>query len=172
MTRLLQLQKCGQSYWLDNLTRAMIRSGELQRRIKEEDLRGITANPTTFGLALASGDYDNDIKRLAREGYGTDEIYEKLLVTDVREACDLLLDVYRRSDRVDGFVSLEVSPKLAHDHAGTMQEARRFSELVNRPNLFIKVPGTVAGFRAIEQLLYEGYRSTLPSCFLSLPTTR
>ena len=76
MTRLLQLQKCGQSYWLDNLTRAMIRSGELQRRITEEGLRGITANPTTFGLALGGGDYDNDVNRLARKGYGTDEIYE------------------------------------------------------------------------------------------------
>ena len=165
MTRLLQLQKCGQSYWLDNLTRAMIRSGELQRRITGEGLRGITANPTTFGLSLASGDYDNNIKRMAREGYGTDEIYEKLLVTDVQEACDLLLDEHWRSDRVDGFVSLEVSPKLAHDHAGTVQEARRFSELVNRPNLFIKVPGTMAGFRAIEQLLYEGYSINITLLF-------
>lgn len=135
----------------------MIRNGELQRRINEEGLRGITANPTTFGFALDSGDYDNDIKRLAREGYGTDEIYDKLLVSDVQEACDLLLDVHRASQRIDGFVSLEVSPKLAHDSDGTMREARRFSELVNRPNLFIKVPGTMAGFVAIEQLLYEGY---------------
>jgi transaldolase len=157
VTRFLQLQKCGQSYWLDNLTRAMIRSGELQRRIDKEGLRGITANPTTFGLALGSGDYDDDITRLAREGYGTDEIYEKLLVSDVQEACDLLLEVHRGSDRIDGFVSLEVSPKLAHDPVGTMREARRFSELVNRPNVFIKVPGTMAGFVAIEQLLYEGY---------------
>ena len=156
MTRLLQLQKCGQSYWLDNLTRAMIRSGELQRRIDHEGLRGITANPTTFGVALASGDYDEDIKHLAREGYETDEIYEKLLVRDVQEACDLLQEVHGNSERRDGFVSLEVSPHLAHDPAGTMREARRFSRLVNRPNVFIKVPGTRAGFLAIEQLLYEG----------------
>ena len=156
MSRLLQLQKCGQSYWLDNLTRAMIRSGELQHRIKDEGLRGITANPTTFGLALGSGDYDDDIKRLAREGYGTDEIYEQLLVRDVQEACDLLRDVHRASERTDGFVSLEVSPHLAHDSDSTMREARRFHELVNRPNVFIKVPGTMAGFKAIEQLLYEG----------------
>ena len=97
MTRLLQLQKCGQSYWLETQTRAMIRSGELQRRINHEGLRGITANPTTFGVALATGDYDEDIKRLAREGYETDEIYEKLLVRDVQEACDLLQEVHRSS---------------------------------------------------------------------------
>ena len=156
MSRLLQLQKCGQSYWLDNLTRAMIRSGELQRGVRDEGLRGITANPTTFGLALASGDYDDDITRLAREGYGTEEIYEQLLVGDVQEACDLLRDVHRDSEGTDGFVSLEVSPHLAHDAAGTMREARRFRDLVNRSNVFIKVPGTMAGFLAIEQLLYEG----------------
>jgi transaldolase len=154
--RLLQLQKCGQSYWLDNLTRTMMRNGELQRRISDEGLSGVTANPTTFNLALASGFYDNDIKRLAREGYGTHEIYEKLLVGDVQEACDLLQDFHRTSDRLDGFVSLEVSPHLAHDTAGTMREARRFGDLVHRPNLFIKVPGTTAGFLAIERLLYEG----------------
>jgi len=156
VSRLLQLQKCGQSYWLDNLTRTMIRNGELQRRIEDEGLRGITANPTTFGLALGSGDYDEEITRLAREGYGADEIYEQLLVGDAQEACDLLQDVHRASERTDGFVSLEVSPHLAHDTAGTMREARRFRNLVNRPNVFIKVPGTMAGFLAIEQLLYEG----------------
>jgi transaldolase len=157
VTRLLQLQKCGQSYWLDNLTRGMIRSGELQRRIKEEGLRGITANPTTFGRALASGDYDEEIKRLAREGYSADEIYERLLVRDVQEACDLFKEVHRESGGIDGFVSLEVSPHLAHDAGGTMHEARRYNDLVHRTNLFVKVPGTRAGFLAIEQLLYEGY---------------
>jgi len=156
VSRLLQLQKCGQSYWLDNLTRTMIRNGELQRRIEDEGLRGITANPTTFGLALGSGDYDEEINRLAREGYGADEIYDQLLVGDAQEACDLLQDVHRASERTDGFVSLEVSPHLAHDTAGTKREARRFRNLVNRPNVFIKVPGTMAGFLAIEQLLYEG----------------
>lgn len=156
MSRLLQLQKCGQSYWLDNLTRTMIRNGELERRIKDEGLRGITSNPSTFALALKSGDYDADVQRLAREGYGTDDLYEKLMVGDIQDACDLLLDLHRSSDRIDGFVSLEVSPHFAHDAAGTMREARRLRELVNRPNLFIKVPGTMAGFLAIEQLLYEG----------------
>jgi len=134
----------------------MIRNGELERRIKDEGLRGITSNPSTFALALKSGDYDADVQRLAREGYGTDDLYEKLMVGDIQDACDLLLDLHRSSDRIDGFVSLEVSPHFAHDAAGTMREARRLRELVNRPNLFIKVPGTMAGFLAIEQLLYEG----------------
>ena len=169
MSRLLQLQKCGQSYWLDNLTRGMIRNGELQRRIREEGLRGVTANPSTFNLALKSGDYDSDVARLAREGYSTDEIYETLLVGDVREACDLLAEVHRATAGVDGFVSLEVSPHLAHDTAGTMREARRLHEAVERPNLFIKVPGTRAGVFAIEQLLYEGISINITLLF-SLPS--
>ncbi|HJT21598.1 MAG TPA: transaldolase [Nitrospira sp.] len=167
-SRLLQLQKCGQSYWLDNLTRGMIRGGQLQRRIKDEGLGGVTANPTTFALALKSDDYDDEIRRLAREGRDANEIYEKLLVEDVQEACDLFLDLHRTSDGIDGYVSLEVSPHLAHDTAGTMREARRYSELVRRPNLFIKVPGTAAGFLAIEQLLYEGLPINITLLF-SLP---
>jgi transaldolase len=169
MSRLLELEKCGQSYWLDNLTRAMLRNGELQRRIHDEGLRGVTANPSTFGAALASGDYDGDIQRLAREGRSTDEIYETLLVGDVQEACDLFRDVHRETDREGGYVSLEVSPRLAHDAVGTEREARRFRDLVNRPNLLIKVPGTTAGFLAIQQLIYEGISVNVTLLF-SLPS--
>ncbi len=168
MSRLLQLQRCGQSYWLDNLTRAMIRNGDLKRRISDEGLGGVTANPSTFAVALKSGDYDADIHRLARESCTAEEIYEKLLVQDVQEACDLLLGTHQASARVDGYVSLEVSPHLAHDAVGTMREARRFRDLVNRPNLLIKVPGTMAGFLAIEQLLYEGISINVTLLF-SLP---
>ncbi|HEU4685887.1 MAG TPA: transaldolase [Nitrospira sp.] len=167
-SRLLQLAECGQSYWLDDLTRGMMRSGELDRRVKEEGLRGVTANPTTFAQALKSDDYDDDILRLAREGLGTDEIYERLLVSDVRQACDLFLETHRATNRLDGYVSLEVSPLLAHDAAGTMREARKYRDLVDRPNLFIKVPGTAAGFSAIEQLLYEGLSINITLLF-SLP---
>jgi transaldolase len=101
------------------------------------------------------GDYDADIRRLAREGHNTDEIYERLLVGDV-QACDLLAGVHQAPAGVDGYVSLEVSPPLAQDAVGTMREARRFRNLVDRSNLLIKVPGTMAGFLAIEQLIYEG----------------
>ena len=168
MSPLIQLQQCGQSFWLDNLTRAMLRNGELRRRIDEEGLTGITANPSTFAIALASGDYDADVRRLAREGCATDEIYTHLLVGDVQEACDLLSGVYRATARVDGYVSLEVSPRLAHDALGTIREARKFRDLVNRPNLLIKVPGTAAGVLAIQQLIYEGISVNVTLLF-SLP---
>ncbi|HET7910080.1 MAG TPA: transaldolase [Nitrospira sp.] len=169
MSRLSQLHECGQSYWLDNLTRAMLRNGELQGRIRDQGLSGVTANPTTFGAALASGDYDEDIRRLAREGCSADDIYEKLLVGDVQEACDLLFDVHQATARLDGYVSLEVSPHLAHDTVGTVREARRFRELVDRSNLYIKVPGTMAGFLAIQQLIYEGISVNVTLLF-SLPS--
>ncbi|HKR78804.1 MAG TPA: transaldolase [Nitrospira sp.] len=168
MSPLIQLRQCGQSFWLDNLTRAMLRNGALRRRMDEEGLTGITANPSTFAIALASGDYDEDVRRLAREGHGTDEIYTHLLVGDVQEACDLLSGVHRATARVDGYVSLEVSPGLAHDAVGTIREARKFRDLVNRPNLLIKVPGTVAGLLAIQQLIYEGISVNVTLLF-SLP---
>lgn len=168
MSHLVQLQQCGQSFWLDNLTRAMLRNGELRRRIDEEGLTGITANPSTFAIALSSGDYDADVRRLAGEGHVTDKIYEQLLVGDVQEACDLLDGVHGATSGADGYVSLEVSPRLAHDAVGTVREARKFRGLVNRPNLLIKVPGTLAGFVAIQQLIYEGISVNVTLLF-SLP---
>lgn len=156
LNTLQQLHQHGQSPWLDNLTRQMITSGTLSRLIYEQGLRGITANPTTFGAALVSKDYDSDIQELVRQNKTTQHIFETLLIRDVQLACDLLRDVYESSDETDGFVSLEVSPHLAYDTEGTMCEARRYREMVNRPNLFIKIPATDAGIPAIEQLLGEG----------------
>ncbi|MFY4727672.1 transaldolase family protein, partial [Nitrospira sp. BLG_2] len=155
-TPLNQLLACGQSYWLDNLSRHMIAGGELKKWIRDHGLRGITANPTTFREALTSPDYDRQIESLTREGRSTKDIYETLLIHDVQQACDLLHDVYRDTDGLDGYVSLEVSPHLAHDTDATMAEARRYVERVNRPNLYMKVPATDAGIPAIEQLLFEG----------------
>jgi transaldolase len=157
MNPLLQLIDCGQSYWLDNLTRDMLTSGELHKRVTEEGLRGITSNPATFHKAIVeSRAYDAQIRRLADEGRPTVEIYEQLVVTDVQQACDILQPVYDASDYVDGFVSLEVAPYLAYDPVGTMQEARCLFVAVGRPNVFIKIPGTPAGVPAIEEMLYEG----------------
>ncbi len=156
MNRLLSLQACGQSYWLDNLTRHMIVGGDLSRRIHDEGLRGITANPTTFGQALSADDYDKDILDLSKQGLSTKEIYDRLLVADVQSACDLLRGVHQDTQGMDGYVSLEVSPHVAHDPEGTMREARRYAGAVNRPNLLIKIPGTRKGVAAIEQMLYEG----------------
>jgi len=154
---LLQLLDCGQSYWLDNLTRDMLTSGELCKRVTEQGLRGITSNPATFHKAImGSQAYDAQLQQLVDEGKDVAEIYEQLAVTDVQHACDILRPVYEDSDGVDGFVSLEVSPHLAHDTAATMQEARRLYNAVDRANVFVKIPGTPAGIPAIEEMLYAG----------------
>jgi len=166
MNPLLKLITCGQSYWLDNLTRAMITSGDLKRRVSDEGLRGVTSNPAIFHKAIAgSEDYDSQIRELVAAGKDVAEIYERLVVTDVRDACDVLRPVYDASQGVDGFVSLEVSPHLAHDTEGTMLEARRLSQEVRRPNLLIKIPGTPEGIPAIEEMLYEGININITLLF-------
>lgn len=166
MNPLLQLATCGQSYWLDNLTRGMSKSGALQKRVTEEGLRGITSNPNTFHKAIAkSKDYDMQIRQLSSEKRLLSDIYERLVVTDIQAACDILRPVYDASDGVDGFVSLEVSPHLAHDTEGTVAEARHLFARVSRPNVFIKIPGTVAGVPAIEQMLYEGVNINITLLF-------
>jgi transaldolase len=157
MNPLLKLAEYGQSYWLDNLTRRKITSGELQRRIRQEGLRGITSNPAIFNKAISgSDDYNVQIRDLVERGLDVNAIYEALVVKDIQDACDILRPVYDDSDGVDGFVSLEVSPHLAHDTEGTMKEARRLFQSVNRPNVLIKIPGTKAGVPAIEEMLFEG----------------
>ena len=154
---LLRLVDFGQSVWLDFLSRAMLVSGELVSLIQEDGVSGVTSNPATFEKAIAgSADYDEAIVQLARQGMGTAEIYQNLVVDDIRITADLLRPIYDRLDGRDGFVSLEVSPHLAHDSAGTLIEARRLWERVDRPNLFIKVPGTWQGLAAIRQLVREG----------------
>lgn len=155
--RLAALTAAGTSVWLDQLRRGMIASGELARMIEQDSLRGVTSNPAIFEKAiLGSSDYDEGLIELVRENLSADELYRRIAVDDVRDACDVLRGVYDETDGVDGYVSLEVAPSLAHDTEGTMAEARSFWQLVDRPNLMIKVPGTDAGIPAIEQLLYEG----------------
>ena len=155
MSALLDLARFGQSYWLDDLSRPMIKSGELHRRVTEEGLTGVTVNPAIFRAAIHASDaYDQQIEELA--GQSSNSIYEALIVTDVRDACDVLRPVYDRTDGGDGFVSLEVSPHLARNASASIDEARRFSHAVARPNLLIKIPGTVEGVVAIEALLFEG----------------
>jgi transaldolase / glucose-6-phosphate isomerase len=157
MNALLALINYGQSYWLDNLTRRMIAGGELKRRVTKEGLRGNTSNPAIFNKAISSGnDYDQQIKKLVNEKKTINEIYDGLTVKDVQDACDILRQVYDESKKLDGYISLEVSPYLAHDAEGTMNDARRLYKAVNRPNCFIKIPGTKEGVGAIEQMLYEG----------------
>ncbi len=166
MDSLQKLAKLGQSYWIDDLTRHMIISGELQRRIEEQDLRGITSNPHIFNEAIAkSDDYDAQIQALRADNRSPAEIYEVLVTADVQNACNILRPVYDKLAGQDGFVSLEVSPYLAHDTAGSIKEAQRLWEKVNRPNLFIKIPGTEAGIPAIEELLFEGININITLLF-------
>jgi transaldolase/glucose-6-phosphate isomerase len=148
----------GQSVWFDNIRRALLTSGELERMVREDGLSGLTSNPSIFEKAIAgSTDYDTALTDARRAG-GQDvkTIYEGLAIADLRAAADVLRDVYEKTDAVDGYVSMEVSPELAHDTPRTVEEARRLWESVDRPNLMIKVPGTEQGIPAIRQLIAAG----------------
>lgn len=155
-TRLHALHAAGQSLWLDYIDRDMLSNGDLSRRIRDDALTGQTSNPTIFEKALAEGTaYDAQLATL--DAFRSDrEAFELVATTDVRDACDAFREVYDRTDALDGYVSLEVSPDLARDTAGTVAEARRLWQIVDRPNLMIKVPGTHEGADAIRQLIADG----------------
>jgi transaldolase len=156
----------GQSIWLDFISRELVRGGELRRLIEQDGLRGMTSNPSIFQKAIAAGDsYDEQIRQLAPRCKSAGEIFEALSVQDVQEACDLFRPVYEQSAGLDGVVSLEVSPGLAHDAHGTLIEARRLWAAVNRPNVLIKVPGTEAGIAAAQQLLTDGINVNITLLF-------
>ena len=166
MNPLHDLMAYGQSYWLDNLTRGMIRSGELERRVREEGLRGVTSNPAIFNQAISKGrDYDEQIEELAASGRSVREVYEELVVRDIADACDVLRPVWEESAGVDGYVSLEVSPYLAHDTDGTVEEAAHLFARVDRPNVLIKIPGTAAGVPAIEECIHRGINVNITLLF-------
>jgi transaldolase len=164
---LVQLQEYGQAVWLDYIRRNMLASGgDLERLIEQDGLRGMTANPTIFQQAIAAGDdYDAAIEQLVGRGTEPLQIYEALAAEDIRSACDLFRPLYDATGGADGFVSLEVAPSLAHDTAGTIDEARRFWRMVDRPNLMIKVPGTAEGVPAVEQLLVDGLNINITLLF-------
>ena len=172
MNPLLKLESLGQSIWLDSISRPMLTSGELKRLIEEDGLSGVTSNPAIFEKAIAeTNDYDEDIRALAREGKGVDEIYQNLVVHDIRLAADQLRPLYDRLDGGDGFVSLEVSPHLAHDTKRTVDEAHRLWGAVDRPNVFIKIPATMEGLAAIRELIGEGMNINVTLLF-GLPRYR
>ena len=163
---LQHLAELGQSVWYDFITRDLVRSGDLARLIKDSDLRGMTSNPTIFEKAVGgSSDYDADIQSLARAGKTTDEIVEAIMVADVQSACDVFRPVYDASGRGDGTVSIEVPPTLANDTNGTIAAARRLWQTVDRPNVMIKIPGTLAGLPAITQSLAEGINVNITLLF-------
>ena len=156
MTNLNDLAQLGQAVWYDYIRRSFITSGELAELIAL-GVRGVTSNPSILEKAIAgSADYDEELRRLVATGKSVEEIYEALVFEDIGQAADLLLPVYQATDKLDGYVSLEVSPELAHDTAGTLDEARRLFAALNRPNLMIKVPATPEGIPAIARLIGEG----------------
>jgi len=156
MNRLQRLHAAGQSIWLDFIDRNLLASGDLQRRIEEDALTGMTSNPTIFEKALAEGSaYDADL-RAAPENATAWELFERLASADVQRACDIFRPVYDRTEGVDGYVSLEVSPGAANDADETVAEAHRLWKAVDRPNVMIKVPGTEAGAIAARRLIADG----------------
>lgn len=163
---LLGLQKYGQSVWLDYIRRNIILNGELQKLIDQDGLRGITSNPSIFEKAIAgSNDYADLLIQLGKQGLPTGEIYERIVVRDIQDSADKLLPVYKSTNRRDGYVSLEVSPTLARDTQGTIEEARRLWKAVNRPNIMIKVPGTPEGVEPVRRLIGEGLNINITLLF-------
>jgi transaldolase len=154
--RLHELHAAGQSAWLDYIDRTMLLDGSLARRIRDDALMGMTSNPTIFEKALAEGTaYDEELLSLPADA-SAGARFEQVASSDVRMACDAFRGVYDATDGLDGYVSLEVSPTVANDASGTIEEAHRLWRLVDRPNCMIKVPGTVAGAAAVEQLIADG----------------
>src|SRR6266498_5583020 len=156
-SRLHRLAQHGQSVWIDFLSRDMIRNGELERRMRDDAVVGVTSNPTIFQKAISSGAaYDEQLREVLEEERDPKEIFLRLAIKDVEDALDLLRPVWDEGSGQDGYVSLEVDPNLASDTAGTIEEAQHLHETIDRPNLFVKIPATKAGLPAIEEMIARG----------------
>jgi transaldolase len=156
-SRLHELSEHGVSVWVDSLSREMLETGELARLIDDDAVVGVTSNPTIFEKALSTGDwYDEQLRTELDRTDDTREVFFALAVEDIKRACDLLRPVWERTDGVDGFVSLEVDPDLAYERDATFEQARLLTDLVDRPNLFVKIPATVPGLGAIEDSIAAG----------------
>lgn len=154
---LLEIKEYGQSIWMDNLTRDLIQSGELKDMVENKGICGITSNPAIFEKAIVGNAiYDADIEAGIRAGKSTQEIYESLIFDDIRSACDILRPVYDSSNGLDGYVSIEVPPSIAHDTEATIQEAKRYYEAIGKENVMIKIPGTSPGLPAVKAVIAEG----------------
>src|SRR5580765_6817714 len=155
-SRLHELSERGQSVWIDSLSREMLETGKLAKLMEEDAVVGVTSNPSIFQKALeGEGWYDDQLKELGSEP-DLNEVFIRLASHDIERACDLMRPVFERSDRTDGFVSMEVDPNFAHDTERTLQQALRFHESIDRPNLYVKIPATKAGLPAIEECIAQG----------------
>ena len=156
-SRLQELSKLGQSVWIDYLSRRLVREGELAELMREHAVVGVTSNPTIFQKAIAEGNaYDDQLREVLAEEDDAKEVFLKLAVKDVQDACDLLREVWDGGHGQDGYVSIEVDPNLASDTQATTDEAQRLHELVDRPNCFVKIPATQAGLGSIEEMIARG----------------
>jgi transaldolase len=156
-SRLHRLAELGQSVWIDFLSRRMLRSGELERMMREDAVVGVTSNPTIFQKAISDGNaYDDQLREVLEDEQDPKEIFIRLASKDIQDALDLLRTVWDAGGGRDGYVSFEVDPSLAYDTEGTIEEAQRLHELIDRPNLFVKIPATEPGLPAIEEMIARG----------------
>jgi transaldolase len=156
-SRLHEVAELGQSIWIDTLSREWLRTGELSRMMEDDAVTGVTSNPTIFQKAMAEGDwYDDQMRQVFAEEDDLKETFLQLAITDIEEACDLFRSVWDGGDGKDGYISMEVDPNLAYDTAATIEEAARFHDWVERPNLYVKIPATAAGIPAIEEMIARG----------------
>jgi transaldolase/glucose-6-phosphate isomerase len=163
---LFELYEAGTSVWLDNMRRSYVTSGELQRMIDEDAVVGMTSNPTIFEKAIGgSSDYDESLRKLIAAGVSGDELFLSLMIEDIQMAADVLKPVYDRTQRKDGYISIEVPPSLANDTQGTIAMAHQLYERVGRPNIFVKIPATPEGLPAIEQCLADGVNINITLLF-------
>jgi transaldolase/glucose-6-phosphate isomerase len=163
---LVEIMSLGQSIWYDNIRRAMLTSGELKKKIEEDDLRGVTSNPTIFEKAITgSTDYDEHLGQLVTAGKSVEEIYDELVLQDIGNAADTLKPVYDKTDGIDGYISLEVSPRLAYETQGTIDEATRLFNRLGRKNVMIKIPAALEGLPAVEEAIYRGINVNVTMIF-------
>ncbi len=156
-SRIARLNDFGQSPWCDNLSRPMLRDGDLRALVADDGIRGVTSNPTIFEKAIGAGDgYDDRLREVAKRGRRGEDAYWDVVVPDIVDAADVLAPVYEETGGADGFVSIEVAPRLAHDSAGTVEQARWLFRTIDRPNVMIKIPATEAGVPAIEETIAAG----------------
>ena len=166
MDRIAALQALGQSIWLDNINRRMLLNGELRRMIDQGEIRGVTSNPTIFNNAISkSTDYDSAIQSMAWAGWDNEKIFWQLAIEDIRDATDLFADLYKKTSGADGYVSLEVDPRIANDGDKMLKQAETLWKTVNRPNVMIKIPGTKAGLKAIRKALAKGINVNITLIF-------
>src|SRR5438874_5835720 len=165
-SNLHKLSALGQSVWIDYLSRKLVHTGELERLMREDAVVGVTSNPTIFQKAIAEGNaYDEQLREVLAEEDDPKEVFLKLAVKDVQDACDLLRSVWDEGQGKDGYVSIEVDPNLAFDTDATIAEAQRLHELVGRPNCFVKIPATKAGLPAIEEMIARGRNTNVTLTF-------